>query len=140
MRPVLRSIGLEAAAAALILLCLSTCSEAEDAAQAAARPSGIRGVATVGPILPVQPGGVPNRRPLPGAIITIQPASGGPEIARTRADGRGRFQLLLRPGSYLLVPLPPRPGQQFPFGKPRTVIVWPGRFTVIEVIYDSGIR
>ena len=102
--------------------------------------SGIRGVARVGPISPVVRPGQPDSRPLPGAVITVQPPRGGRELVRVRADGSGRFQLKLNPGSYLLVPLPPDPGAQLPMGKPQPVVVRPGRFTEVTVRYDSGLR
>ena len=38
--------------------------------------------------------------PLAGAIITVQPANGGPEITRVRADLLGRFKIALAPGTY----------------------------------------
>jgi hypothetical protein len=108
--------------------------------RAPAAVSGIRGVARVGPISPVERPGVPNSRPLAGAVITVQPARGGRELARAVTDRSGRFQLRLTPGAYLLVPLPPQPGAQFPIGRPQPVAVRPGRVTDVTVRYDSGIR
>jgi hypothetical protein len=102
--------------------------------------SGIQGVAVEGPIAPVERPGVPNTRPLPGAIITVQPAGGGPEIARQQADASGQFQIPLAPGSYLIVPLPPPPGAFFPRGTPQTVTVPAGVFVNVTVQYDTGIR
>jgi hypothetical protein len=102
--------------------------------------TGIEGVALVGPIAPVERPGVPNTRPMAGAIITVQPAGGGAEIARVRADSAGRFVLHLTPGRYLIVPLPPRSGQVLPRGIPETVVVPAGALTSVVVNYDSGIR
>jgi len=102
--------------------------------------SGIRGVAMEGPISPVERPGVPNTRPLPYAIITVKPASGGAEIARQQANANGRFQIALPPGTYLIVPLPPQPGSFFPRGMPQTVTVPPGVFVNLTVQYDTGIR
>jgi hypothetical protein len=103
-------------------------------------PSALRGVAQAGPIFPVERPGVPNTRPLPGAIITIQPAGGGPELARATTDQDGRFQIPLAPGTYLIVPLPPQPGAVLPRGIPQTVTVKAGGFTDVVVEYDTGIR
>jgi hypothetical protein len=102
--------------------------------------SGIQGVAVEGPISPVERPGVPNTRPLPGAIITVQPAGGGPEIARQQADANGQFRIPLGPGTYLIVPLPPQPGAFLPRGIPQTVTVPAGVFVNLTVQYDTGIR
>ena len=107
-----------------------------------ARPSasGIRGIALAGPVSPVERPGVPNTRPLPGAIITVRPARGGEGIARERADQNGRFKIALEPGRYLIEPLPPRANALLPRGKTDTVEVPVNRFTEVVVTYDTGIR
>jgi hypothetical protein len=102
--------------------------------------SGIQGVAVEGPISPVERPGVPNTRPLPGAIITVQPAGGGAEIARQQADANGQFRIALNPGSYLIVPLPPQLGAFYPRGIPQPVTVPMGTFVNVTVQYDTGIR
>jgi hypothetical protein len=102
--------------------------------------SGIRGIAIEGPTSPVVRPGVPNTRPLPYAIITVQPAGGGAEIARQQADANGRFQIALAPGTYLVVPLPPQPGAVLPRGQSQTVTVPSGRFLDLVIQYDTGIR
>ena len=101
--------------------------------------SGVEGVALIGPISPVDYVGVPNVAPLPGAVITIQDAT-GVEVARTVADANGKFHLALAPGKYLLVPLPPLPGARLPRGASQTIVVEDGKFTFVTVNYDSGIR
>jgi uncharacterized delta-60 repeat protein len=106
---------------------------------AAAGP-GIAGIAMVGPINPISHKGVPNSRPLPGAIISIQHVGGGPEVAHVVADQQGRFRINLPPGRYRLVPLPPKPGEWFPHGTPQIVVVGPGSgWTEVTVSYFSGI-
>jgi hypothetical protein len=102
--------------------------------------SGIEGVAMAGPIYPVERPGVPNTRALPYAVITIQPAGGGAEIARQQADQNGKFRIPLAPGNYLIVPLPPQPGAVLPRGNPQSVTVSPGAFVNVVVQYDTGIR
>ena len=102
--------------------------------------SGVRGVVLEGPIMPVSRPGVPNSRPLPGAIISVQPPGGGPEVARQTADAMGQFQIALAPGAYLIVPLPPEPGQVFPRGIPQEVIVPPGQVLDLTLMMDTGIR
>jgi hypothetical protein len=75
----------------------------------------------------------------PGAIITIQPAGGGTELARTTADSNGNFQITLAPGSYLLVPLLPdgTSGSGGAFPNPATVslVVKAGTYTTETVVY-----
>jgi hypothetical protein len=107
---------------------------------ASASASGIRGIAVAGPVSPVERPGVPNTRPLPGAIITVRPARGGEEIARQHADQNGRFEIVLEPGTYLVVPLPPRANASLPRGKTETVEVPVNRFVEMVVHYDTGIR
>ncbi|HWY85950.1 MAG TPA: hypothetical protein VNX28_04455 [Gemmataceae bacterium] len=102
--------------------------------------SGISGVALAGPISPLAHPGIPNDAPLAGAIITIQPANGGPEIIRVRADLFGRFKIALAPGTYLIVPLPPNPTAHWPRGMTETVVVKADGFTDVVVNYDTGIR
>ena len=132
--------------------------KAEPADAANAEKSGIRGVAMAGPVRPVDRfGDPPNERPLAGAVITIQPDGGGKEITRKRADEKGRFEIALAPGTYLLVPLapwandeaPPQEPQDndlkgdavmLPRGTPQTVFVQAGDFTEVTVDYDTGIR
>ncbi len=80
-----------------------------------------------------------TRRAYPGAIITIQPAGGGTELARTTADSNGNFQITLAPGSYLLVPLLPdgTSGSGGAFPNPATVslVVKAGTYTTETVVY-----
>ena len=101
--------------------------------------SGIDGVAMVGPIEPLPMPGVPDSRPLPGAIISIEPANGGAEITRITADAEGHFTIKLPPGRYRLVPLPPKPGEVLPMEVPQVVVVYAGQYTHVTVNYDSGI-
>lgn len=102
--------------------------------------SGIMGVAKVGPISPVSRPGQANDKPLAGATISIQPDGGGPEITRQTADASGNFRIMLPPGTYLLVPLPPQAGQTLPRGTSQTVTVAPNQVLRVVVDYDSGIR
>jgi hypothetical protein len=101
--------------------------------------SGIDGQALVGPTYPVSRPGVPNTRPLPGAVISVETADGSTEVARTTADQNGDFQIRLAPGRYLLVPRPPKPGEYFPRGTPQLVVVVTGEYAHVTVTYDSGI-
>jgi hypothetical protein len=123
-----------------VLVLLLTALAATTATAARTPKSGIRGVAVAGPITPVERPGVKNTRPLAGAVITVQPAEGGEEIARQAADAQGRFTIPLPAGHYRLVPLPPNPDQHLPLGRPMQVTVSEGRFVRVTVRYDTGIR
>ena len=90
--------------------------------------------------MPVDRPGQTNTQPLPAAIITVQPAGGGPELARQQADAMGQFQIALDPGTYLIVPLPPQPGQPLPRGMPQEVTIGPDQVVDVTVNYDTGIR
>jgi hypothetical protein len=103
-------------------------------------PSGIVGTALIGPISPVERPGVPNNRPLPGAIVTVEPAKGGGEVARATADQNGRFRIQVAPGAYRIIPPPPKAGSVLPRGERQDVQVRPGVYTRVKVHYDSGIR
>ncbi len=100
-------------------------------------PAGVEGVAMVGPISTVDPSGVSTIKPLPGAVISIQTGAGA-EVARAVADANGKFHIPLAPGKYLLVSLPPQPGQTWPRGTTQTIVVVDGQFTNVVVGYDSG--
>ena len=75
------------------------------------RMSGIHGVAM---ILPASTGLYRARlgaRPLEGATIVVRRGSkNGPVELQTKADARGRFTALVRPGKYVVAALPPNPG------------------------------
>jgi hypothetical protein len=101
--------------------------------------TGIKGVAMEGPITPVSRPGVPNSQPLPNAVIMVEPAGGGKVITQVVADSQGRFQVLLPPGTYLLVPVAPK-GQLVPRGISETVTVPAQGFAQVVVNYDTGIR
>jgi hypothetical protein len=104
-----------------------------------AAATGVKGVARIGPLSPVVRPGIPSSRPLPSAIITVQPAGGGAEIARAVANSQGFFQINLPPGSFLLVPLPPT-GWALARALPQTVKVGQNGFTAVTVNFDSGLR
>jgi hypothetical protein len=101
--------------------------------------SGIEGVALVGPVTPVSRIGVPNSRPLAGAILSIQ-SMNGTQVARVVTAQDGSFLVALPPGRYRIVPLPPQPGAILPRGTPMVVDVSSHEYTVVTINYDSGIR
>ena len=111
--------------------------------QTAAGPaSGIAGRIVAGPTCPVemvppQPSCAP--RPL-SARVRIT-GSGAPARHWVVQSGRdGRFRIRLAPGTYTLQPLG-RPGSPLPRPPgPSRVRVTRGRFTMVRIEYDTGIR
>lgn len=105
--------------------------------------SGIRGVASAGPIRPVEMPGVPNTRAVSGAVITAHryvSAGPGPETARAISDADGRFTLPLAPGTYQIVALPPADTPTLRPPDDGTVIVPADTFVETNLVYDTGIR
>jgi hypothetical protein len=101
--------------------------------------SGIEGVALLGPLVPVETPGVSDFRPLAGAVIAIESANGGHEIARVTTGVDGHFKVALPPGTYRVVPLQ-MPGSLFPIPEgPQTVVVHAGQFASVTVFFDTGI-
>jgi hypothetical protein len=74
--------------------------------------------------------------PLEADLIVEDPS--GRTIARTRSSPDGTYRLALDPGSYVMVPQSPPAG--LPFADRMPFEVAPGRWTSIEIVYDSGIR
>jgi len=99
--------------------------------------SGIYGNITLGPINPVEREGEENTKPYQAAI-SIKNQSGTREIERFTSDKDGRFKVFLKPGTYLVDPLPG--GSPFPFAKPQAVTVESNKFIELNIMYDTGIR
>lgn len=94
------------------------------------------GTVTVGPISPVQRAGKPNTRPLPGAAV--EALRGGDVVAAARSDDRGRYELSVRPGTYLIRVQPP--GRLLARNPARTVTVSAGETLTVNFFLDTGIR
>jgi hypothetical protein len=61
----------------------------------------------------------------------------GERIVQIQTDEDGRFRIPLLPGEYILHP---ESQNVLPFADEQPVIVNEGRFTLVKVNYDSGIR
>ena len=96
----------------------------------------ITGTVAAGPIAPLAKPGKPSTRPVPGA--TVEALRGNDVVAAARSDGSGRYQLGLRPGTYLIraqggvSPYSRQPGQ--------TVTVSAGQALTVDFLLDTGIR
>jgi hypothetical protein len=101
--------------------------------------SGVHGTVTIGPIAPVERPGVPNSKPLVGAIISLRRSASGAEVVRGTTDNNGVFNLVIDPGTYSVTVSPPGNGQEAHQFK-GTVVIKLGQFTRLDVTIDSGIR
>ena len=100
--------------------------------------SGITGKVTVGPMCPVvRVGEACPDQPLQ-AKLTVENLD-GKKIVQFQTDAQGNFKIPLLPGKYILHPESP-PGKPFPFASDQPFTVLSGRFTQLNVQYDSGIR
>lgn len=99
--------------------------------------SGIYGNITLGPINPVKREGEENTKPYQ-ATVSIKNQSGTREIESFTSDKDGRFKVFLKPGTYLVDPLPG--GSPFPFAKSQAVTVESNKFIELNIMYDTGIR
>jgi hypothetical protein len=100
--------------------------------------SGIYGRVTIGPICPVvRIGEACPDRPYQATLIILTVS--GDKVARIVADADGNFRVSLLPGNYILQPETPQ-NQPLPSAQEQTFTVVTGRFTELNVTYDSGIR
>jgi hypothetical protein len=109
-------------------------------AAAAGPETGIGGVATAGPVCPVEktpPDPACAPRPVAGATVVIRDAS-GTEVVRSTTAANGTFAAALRAGEYIVEPQAVE--GLMGTAPPQTVTVADGRLTTIELVYDTGIR
>ncbi len=96
---------------------------------------GIEGQVTIGPTCPV----VMLNDPCPDrpyqAIVDVLDAS-GKQVAQFQSDTLGHFKVALAPGAYTIQPQ----GAGITRAPQQDVTVVAGRFTPVEIVYDSGIR
>lgn len=98
--------------------------------------SGIDGRVTIGPTCPVQR--IDSPCPDRPYEVTLTVLDGSMrEVAQTRSDSSGHFRLMLSPGTYTL--RPPMTGVSAT-ARGQTVEVAEGRFTEVQIVFDSGIR
>jgi hypothetical protein len=98
--------------------------------------SGIRGVASVGPMCPVETQSSPCPDvPYHGTVVATNTETGRKFTVET--NEKGVFELPLAPGTYEVSIVSESPP---PFAKPETVTVKRGSFIQVTVSVDSGIR
>ena len=106
------------------------------AAASGATGSGLRGLVTRGPIMPVCMVDQPCDEP--AANVRLVFVRSGTVVARARTSETGRYRVALAPGRYA-VRLPGKPA----IGrivKPQTVRVLRGRYSRVDFSIDTGIR
>ena len=112
---------------------------APSAPSASGQDSGIDGRTMVDAGSPMARNATPGPdRPI-SARITVTPASGGDTMADVTSGADGRFRIPLPPGTYTLHPAN-LTGSPVPLAMPLTVSVVAGRYTTVEIPFDSGVR
>ena len=115
----------------VLILLLATCSS-----EPASTTSGVEGQVFIGPVCPVvQEGQECADRPYQATLIVNN--SNGREIVKVQTDTQGRFKIPLEPGEYILHPESPN---VMPYAAEQVFVVEAGRFTQVNITYDSGIR
>jgi hypothetical protein len=102
--------------------------------------TGIGGVAAAGPVCPVEknpPDPACAPRPVEGAVLVVQNAS-GTEVARSTTATDGTFFAELPAGFYVVTPQPAN-GLLGTAG-PQSVTVTDGAVVRLAIAYDTGIR
>lgn len=133
--------GPAALALALVVvgLCLIACDPGTGATQSPTAPSGIRGTVFLGPTCPgpVDPNATDEPCVTPySAQLAILDAD-GKVVTHVTSGADGRFQVDLPPGDYTVAP---QNGDPVPTAPSQPVSVEPGKYTEVQVNYDSGIR
>lgn len=101
-----------------------------------AQASRVAGTVTAGPVTPVARAGTPDSRPLAG--VTVEALRGGVAVAVARSDDRGRYEITVRPGTYLI--RVEAPGRFLSRHPGETVTVSAGETVTVNFPLDTGIR
>lgn len=95
----------------------------------------VTGTVQAGPVSPVARAGEPGTRPVAGA--TVEALRGTDVVAVARTDAAGRYELLLQPGSYVILA---KPDQYRPRNPGETITVSAGETRTVNFVLDTGIR
>ena len=101
--------------------------------------SGIEGQVRIGPVCPPSQEGTPCPDEPYEATLIVRDAADGSELTSVQSAPDGMFRVDLAPGEYIVEPQPANPALP-PYAEPQTVTVEQGRFTRLDILYDSGIR
>ena len=116
----------------VLILALATCSLYNPTP----RGSGIVGQVTIGPVCPVLQQGQECPDQPYQATLTVSGLS-GVVIAQVKSDAQGHFRIPLVPGEYILQP---ESLDGVAFAGDQSFVVETGRYTQLNVNYDSGLR
>ncbi len=105
-------------------------------AASAATSSGLHGLVTRGPIMPVCMVDQPCDEPAGNVQLVF--LRNGVVVSRVRTNAAGTYRLALSPGRYA-VRLPGKPGLRR-IVKPQTARVLRGRYSRVDFSIDTGIR
>lgn len=127
----------QALAGVVLVIALVAC-DALGASPAPSPPqdSGIQGNVQLGPTCPVESRDVPCVTPYAALLIILDADSR--EVGRVMSAADGTFRVPLAAGQYTIAPA--AGGDPYPFAPTQAVAVVPGRFTDVQINYDSGIR
>gem|GEM_PF-1053125 len=100
--------------------------------------SGIAGSVSLGPLCPAERPGMVCSRPLESTIDVL--ASDGKRVATAHSAKDGTFKVCLPPGKFTLVPERIKNDTFWPRPIAQEADVAAGRFTQVNVSYDTGIR
>lgn len=124
----------------ILLLLVPVLSVTVACAQGAAGDgtSGIEGRITIGPQCPVMQVG----SPCPDApyAATVRVLRDGTEVATGRSDEDGSFRIPVAPGRYVVDAVPLDANGIATAGTQPRVVVSAGRYTRVDLSFDSGIR
>jgi hypothetical protein len=98
--------------------------------------TGMTGVVVRGPIAPVCQVGIACDAPFSAAFSVVQD---GRRVAEFRSDANGRFTVMLRAGTYRIVPADDAPIIS-PRAQAKTVNVLTMGLTEVRLEFDTGIR
>jgi hypothetical protein len=118
------------------LLLVTAAATLSAGAASGATGSGLHGLVTRGPVMPVCMVDQPCDEP--AANVQLVFLRNGMVISRVRTSKAGRYRITLRPGRYA-VRLPGKPALGR-IVKPQTAMVLRGRYTRVDFSIDTGIR
>ena len=119
-----------------VVLAMSVSCGNGDEPASPAPDSGIRGIVMSGPSCPVIVEGSPcPDRPWEG---TVRVSDADSQVADVPTDAKGRFTLMVVPGTYDVIPLVE--GADPGFARPERVRVTDGDVVEVDLSVDTGIR
>ncbi len=100
--------------------------------------TGIRGQVFISPVFPIDKKGVTNKIPYEAFLKFVIPNKG--TIKRIETDEKGKFEVKLDAGNYIIIPEPITNTGSYPVGEIKDIIIKSGKIEFAEIDFDSGIR